>query len=71
MKLKIEIEFGNALMLRYSQALEALESSLIAFGAVRCPKIGEKFGINDYNGNTVGKWEVVDDTPVGTERIGE
>lgn len=56
MKLVIEIEFGNAAMLRYSEARAAIKESLHMDG--KKPRVGDSGIFRDLNGNKVGRWEV-------------
>jgi hypothetical protein len=60
MKLIIEIEFGNAEMLRYSQARSVIRDGLGMAEHRAKPVVGDSGTFRDFNGNRVGKWYVVD-----------
>jgi|HubBroStandDraft_6_1064221.scaffolds.fasta_scaffold4612975_1 hypothetical protein len=57
-KLVIEIEFGNEAMQRYAQARIAI-NECVKTGALK-PAVGDCGKLRDVNGNTVGKWEVIE-----------
>ena len=64
MKFRLEIQLGNEAM----QTRLDLETALRPLGhnlAYMCdpPEDGDEGTIRDENGNTVGKWEVVEDKP--------
>lgn len=60
MKLVIEVELGNAEMNSLFQARRALDDGLCVPGQYDAAQKGESGKIQDLNGNTVGRWEVVD-----------
>lgn len=62
MKFTIEIELGNDAMRRYSHIKSALRE--LARGPElgnNGPRVGDGSNIRDVNGNTVGKWEIVEE----------
>lgn len=68
MKFTLEIELGNDAMRHYNDIREAIHDNLrlahlesIARNP-RKPSDGDGAKIMDVNGNTVGKWEVIDET---------
>ena len=60
MKFRLEIELGNDAMQSAQDVFDAIESH----GDTNPTpfKGGESSIIRDVNGNTVGKWEVIDET---------
>lgn len=67
MKFTLKIELGNETMQNYSQILNAIRisfASIVPFRATNdCNAQEDDTGlVHDENGNTVGKWEVTDDS---------
>jgi hypothetical protein len=60
-KLKIEIDFGNDAMQRYSQARATIADAVGTSEYRDKPSIGDRGTLRDVNGNRVGFWEVAGD----------
>lgn len=63
MKFQLEIELGNDAMQTYddvSQALKSVRAYLKEYRQSEEVEADDNAPIRDLNGNTVGKWEVVD-----------
>lgn len=69
MKFLLEIELGNDGMQTIQDLAWALseQGSLLTTASETAPR-PERWAIHDRNGNTVGKWKVIDDTPTQAER---
>ena len=69
MKFLLEIELGNDAMRIYPHLRAALRRVIEQMRESDSkPNEGDGRKIMDANGNTVGKWEVIDDTPTQAER---
>lgn len=67
MKLQLEVELGNDAMSdlvdvkrAVAASLDAAESALGFSGDSSTLRVGDSFHVRDGNGNTVGRWEVVE-----------
>lgn len=61
MKLKLEVTLGNEAMQTADDVAAAIQRSLTtAAQLVSSYHVGDSFHIKDANGNTVGRWEVVE-----------
>jgi hypothetical protein len=61
MQVRVEIELGNDAMQTKAEIGEAVNRAMIWGGSPLDPAtVGESGAITDWNGNTVGKWEVVE-----------
>lgn len=61
MKLRIEIEFGNDAMQRYSQARAVIQDAVGTSEYRAKAAVGDNGTLRDINGNRVGHWEVTED----------
>lgn len=70
MKLIIEVELGNDAMQSAEQTASAIMRSLLGQASTfLSPLNANEVGtVRDTNGNTVGKWEVIDDDSRLTRR---
>jgi len=60
MKFSLEIELGNEAMQSAGDVAEALRESATRIGIGQFSPDGETGRIYDVNGNTVGRWQVVE-----------
>ena len=60
MKFKLEIELGNDAMQTYEDVVSSLIACQQTVAEYRKLHVGDARKVRDINGNTVGKWEVVE-----------
>lgn len=67
MKLTIEVDLGNDRMRRTRDVVTAIRDSFVKYaknGGQHGALVADDEGrLRDVNGNTVGRWRVVDDAP--------
>jgi len=69
MKFTLEIELGNEEMRTDVDIRDALHKTAYKARMSSVPEAGDDGAVYDYNGKTVGKWEVTNADPVAAVRL--